>query len=264
MPDATSIDPPRSPGRKSRRRLVVSVVALCLIPAVAWLAIQVQRTRRQNVAIAAVHRLRGFLEYEHEALHAPPLPGPDLLRGLIGDDYFVVVSMVSLGNKQATDEAIEPLSGLLGLRELTIADAPLTGSGLAHLHAAKHLRVLQLSNTRFTSANLVHLRAFGALTELSLDGTQVDDAGAVQLVSWPQLEAVNLARTAIDDEGLSGLTRLANLRRLTLDDTAVSDAGLERLAELRQLEALSLLRTHVTAEGVQKLQQSLPAAKIQW
>ena len=180
-PDHPISSAPTSP-RPSVRRIAHGGLLALLVAAVAWCCLEQYRTHRQNVAIAAIRRLGGYFEYRHQAYGATPLPGPLWLQAMIGEDHFVQVATVVLGDEQATDAAIEPLAGLAGLRDFTVCKSPFTGAGLKHLGGARQLRLLCLNGLPITNASLLHLRSFPDLCELYLAGASVDVVG---LRVWP-------------------------------------------------------------------------------
>ncbi len=69
-----------------------------------WLGVQVHRARQTRLAIDAIEELRGQINYVHERItsggfgfdSSAKLPGPAWLRELIGNEYFLDVSIIQL------------------------------------------------------------------------------------------------------------------------------------------------------------------------
>ena len=84
--------------------LLVAVVAV-------WLALTVHSARKQREAVAAIEALGRSVGYVHVGYeHGSNLPpGPQWLRELVGDEYFVTIILVRLDSTQITDADLEHL-----------------------------------------------------------------------------------------------------------------------------------------------------------
>jgi hypothetical protein len=216
-----------------------------------WLGMQVNRARRQRLALDAVLQRGGFIEYAHEYPggnrrngprddKADP-PGPNWLRESIGDEYFVTPVGLQFWEEPISDDDLVHIGKLRDLEYLSfVADqnGQITGQGLSELTQLKKLRHLDLLAHPVTDDGLEHL---GELT---------------------QLESIDLRNTKTTDAGLRHLTRLTNLKNVALDNTQISDAGLNHLSKLPNLQSVTLRRTNVTDAGVARFQEALPKCQV--
>ena len=183
---------PSKPRRRwfqySLRTLFVLLTVLCV-----WLAVTVNRARKQREAVAAIEELGGVVYYDFQVdnsrgLLRAKLPGPKWLRELVGDEYFVSVHFVDLGNTQVTDAQLEHLKGLSNLQALVLDRTQVTDAGLEHLKGLTNLQTLSLRNCRITGAGLEHLKGLTNLQSLNLRDTRITDAGLVHLKGLTNLE----------------------------------------------------------------------------
>jgi hypothetical protein len=209
----------------SLRTLMLAVLLASI--GMSYVAVTIQRQRRQGAAAKAIERAGGHVESK-----------PTWLGRLLRDDSLVVVNSVNLSQTHTTDAGLVNLRELRALRELWLGDTNVTDAGLLHFQGASQLKYLALGGTQVTDAGLSHLQGLHKLEVLFLHGTRVSDAGLVHL---------------------QGLSQLHNL---SLSETAVTDAGLMQLRELRQLEWLDINGTKVTDPGVEKFHQALPNCTI--
>ncbi len=203
-----------------------------------WLAVRMEKARRQKEAVEAIEGAGGlvFYDYQSEDPSAEP-PVPQRARALFGDDFFFDVDYVAAGRDFGDDEA-------------------------TYLKRLTNLTALSLTLTGITDAGLEHLEGLTTLTFLCLSGTQVTDAGLEHLEGLTRLTCLDLNDTPVTDAGLRHLEALTNLRWLSLADTQVTDAGLEHLNGLTHLYWLDLSGTQVTPEGVNRLQEALPECRV--
>jgi len=104
------------------------------------------------------------------------------LTGWDRTDYSVLRArpatvVLQMANPDVTDQTLDYLDGMTGLRELDLNDTKITDQGLAKLARVSTLETLRLKNTAVTDAGFrEHLMPLAALRELDLRGTKV--AGA--------------------------------------------------------------------------------------
>jgi hypothetical protein len=166
------------------------------------------------------------------------VPGTWWLVTLLGEDFFVRATSISLDADRVTKAELDQLDHLPHLRQLGVAGSPLSEDVLQRLKSLPQLQELDLSGTGLTDAELEPLRTLQQLTILQLDGTQVSDAG------------------------LQSLIGMTHLQRLGLRDTQVTDVGLESLTGFSMLIHLDLSGTRVTSDGAAKLRRALPKCII--
>ena len=284
----------------SIRSLLVLVVVVAL--PLSWLATEMRAARRQTEAVTAIRTatdgptkktaLRAddwrlpFAEtvvYDYEIDDAgvqrwpSQLPGPEWLRKLLGDDFFISARFIWAGGSHwsdadlaqlealptlevlvagdgITDVGLMHLTHLVRLRHLYLTETRITDAGLRHLENLRNLSVLRLSDTHITDAGIASLAKLHNLEALALDNTQVGDAGLVHVKEWPKLGSLSLDGTQITDAGLAYLQGATELRRLFLNDTNITDEGLRCLQGLRQLREIGIGRTKVTDRGLGHLQ----------
>ncbi len=180
---------------------------------------------------------------------------------------------LELGPALITDNGLSYVSGLGGLRELSLWGANLTFNDL--MLVSTGFAVLKNAND-ITDAGLAHLRPLTELRKLDLSYCQITDAGLHHLAGMMQLRGLNLSSTIADarahlphlssitDAGLADLRPLTGLQKLDLVDCQITDAGLHHLTGLTQLQELDLSLTDVTATGVQLLRHALPHCEIKF
>jgi Leucine-rich repeat (LRR) protein len=146
------------------------------------------------------------------------------------------------------------LDKLLALRDLRLANLPVTDASLARLAGKEKLEVLDLTGSQVTGAGLAALAKSTDLKQLILASAPVDERHFPALATFPKLEVLSVAASrSVGDAGLAHIEKLSALKSLDLRGTKVSDAGLARLAALSGLEQLDLEGTTVTSAGVAKL-----------
>ncbi|MGI8980491.1 MAG: hypothetical protein ACR2FY_14785 [Pirellulaceae bacterium] len=160
-------------------------------------------------------------------LHADVIP-----QDLAEFPFLETIKLFSLLQSRGTwtDADLAPFERCSKLEYFGLAQQPIDGSGLVHLHNSKNLRYLILWRTNVGDAALVHLPAMTSLEHLNLGRTKVSDAG-VATAELPQ-----------------------SLQSLELDETAVGDAAMENISQLQlpNLIEVSVKRTQVTKEGIER------------
>ncbi len=168
----------------SLRSLLVLTVAVA-IPC-SWLAVELKWASEQREVVEAIQELSmrgGWVRYDYEDSPNQTPSGPPWLRRLIGDDFFVNVSEVSLDETSITDAGLEHLNlkALAGLHYLSLYATQVTDAGLEHIKALTELQFLYFHDTHVTDAGLEHLKGLTQLKELMLIYTPVTNAGLEHL-----------------------------------------------------------------------------------
>ena len=195
-------EPNDQPKTKQKRRwLRYSMRGMLLLVTLSgiWLGVLVKRANDQRKSVDAVKELGGSILYDFQMTgdsmydydKDAELPGPDLLRDLIGIDYFADVVGVDL-DKTSTDD-------------------------LAPLSALGSLKFLSLDGT--SVSDLTPLSGLGDLQKLWVAETSVSDL--TPLSGMRELQELYLGDTLVSD--LTPLAGLNNLRMLYLDGTSLSD-----------------------------------------
>jgi len=169
-----------------RRRFQFSIRSLLvfvLICAVvcSWLAVEMERGKRQAEVVAAIQESGGSVLYDYEELQEldERSPGPDLLHRLLGEKFFAYVTAVDW--TRATDCDLEHLGEFTQLEGLNVDGSQVTDAGMANLEGLKHLDVLSLEDTQVTDVGLDHVKGLRQLRLLYLARTQVTDEGVKRL-----------------------------------------------------------------------------------
>ena len=168
----------------SIRSLLVLTVAVA-IPC-GWLGVEMRAAKRQREVVDEITKLRGDVTYDWQlyaigyTLHRQP-PGPGWLRNLLGDDFLVVVVVVTINHTEATDATLEHLKCLTQLRRLMLNGTNVTDAGLTHLAGLNQLEWLSLGKTAVSDAGVKHLQCLTQLQILDLDSSHVTDAGVAKL-----------------------------------------------------------------------------------
>ena len=231
----------------SLRTLLAAVLVVAVLMAV-WRV----HAQKQLYVLALVQRLGGDVTYSYQRKGLSSPPGPEWLRKLMGDEYFLTVDGVAIGSQYLTDDDLTVFQDLTRLRVLRLSNGQLTDRGLEKLTNLSNLTDLDLNFTLISDAGMPHLSRLTNLKELSLKSTNVTDAGLPYLLDMRKLEKLRLGHY--------------NLKGRDADEQPVSnitDDGLSCLAGLRNLKMLVLLNTKATPEGLQRLKDAIPNLTIQ-
>jgi beta-lactamase regulating signal transducer with metallopeptidase domain len=190
---------------------------------------------RLVVAHAAKHDLSPLSELD-----------PDDLYGL----------HISCPEGMDADRSIMPyLSGLTGLRELSLYKCNISGIGARHIANLRKLEYLWISAERLDGAVLTH---FGGLTSLEVLALQaaVTDRELRQLTTLTSLRELALSVPLLHGPGLENLSLLPSLEFLILQGNGFSDDGLRYLKDLTSLKSLRLFGgLQITDAGLPHLSQ---------
>jgi len=175
--------------------MLIVVTVLCV-----WLGITAKRARDQRWAVEAIREVGGIVGYEHTGIRLgwpavtingktmsrlgmqpAPVPGPEWLRKLIGDEYFFTVSGVNLYGSKANDATLAKVSRLTGKFPLNAEATGVTDAGLEHLQGLTNFNVLNLRATGVTDAGLERLHGLTNLIMLDLRNTRATEDGVKKL-----------------------------------------------------------------------------------
>jgi hypothetical protein len=144
------------------RSLLVFFLASSI--AVSWLAVEMQRARRQKETVEWVEDLGGWVDYDWqtdadgEYIDNPEPPRPGQLQKILGDDFFSDVTCVGFcHDAKFTDAGLKPLWGMTQLRLLVLVPRrmmrplPLLKEGLGTGHFITNAELEHLNE------NLPHL-----------------------------------------------------------------------------------------------------------
>ena len=151
----------------SLRTMFVVVTVLCV-----WLGVVVKQARDHRLAVKMILESGGTIVYEHQLSyrHMPPStgasrpmgprlpPGPEWLRGLVGDEYFFTVTKLILLGPNFTDTSLLAVGKLTDVKSLSFHDAEITDAGLLHLKRLTNLDTLVILNSSVTDDGVKKLQ----------------------------------------------------------------------------------------------------------
>lgn len=179
--------------------------------------------------------------------------------GTTDDDLAGLGSMpllreLNLAECPITDAGMDAVARFTNLKTLNLEGTQVTGAGIAKLGALKNLKFLDLSGLHMDQSGIEKLATLDNLEELHLDNTGLTDAQVAPLAGMKALRMLDLGRNPLTDAALEPIGQIVTLTDLRLDETQVTSAGLARLTELGQLRLLSLNRTRVDNRGLKHLE----------
>jgi hypothetical protein len=126
-----------------------------------------------------------------------------------------------------TDDGLDEVARLAGLRELTLDSTSVTDEGLARLQPLSGLAVLTLKDNGLRGPGLAHLKGM-KLNTLHLEEDALDEDELRHLAGLVRLQYLMLYRTTLRAKGLDHLKGLTGLVGLWLNGcVAVDDGRLE-------------------------------------
>lgn len=225
----------------------------------------------------------------------PHLKDLSHLRKLKPDDLYGLGISGTMAPPFPSQPVLPHLSGLTGLRELTIYNINIRGDDLRHLKRLSSLRSIRIRDPDepidphvqylvnrksleylhveclCSDAGLQGLNGLPALRGIALSSNAIKGPGLAHLETLPALRLLTLIGQEFSDEGLAGIRNLKSLTRLRLwcirGDWEVTDAGLACLSGLTGLEELEFTRLpHVTDAGMVHLKplRSIKRLNLGW
>ena len=152
----TTEPPKRRRWFQFRLRTLLIVVLVLSLP-LSWLAMRMERARRQRRAVEAISSLRGQASCDWQNY---PRYGaePTWLRRILGDDFFDPVTWAVLNRDTITDADLEHLKGLPSLEILSLPDTRVSDAGLEYVSGLSQLEYLDLRNTDVTPEGIRKLQ----------------------------------------------------------------------------------------------------------
>lgn len=177
---------------------------------------------------------------------AADVPQANIARSLEGLGGQVVrgpdgnIVEVSLARTWATNNDIERVIEIKGLKRLDLSFTYVSDAGIERLQKLPQLEELTLDATEaITDAAVSYLRANKSLKKLVLRGTDITDVGMPYIATLTGLKSLNLAHTMVGDVGLESLPALSQLEELDLGGTRITGINLNFLKLLPKLKKLS-------------------------
>jgi internalin A len=161
--------------------------------------------------------------------------GGDVVRGSDGN-----IVEVSLARTWASNNDIERVVEIKGLKRLDLSFTYVSDAGIERLQQLQQLEELTLDATEaITDAAASYLRANKHLRKLVLRGTDITDVGMPYLAALTGLKSLDLSHTMVGDVGLESLPALSELEELDLGGTRITGINLNFLKLLPKLRKLS-------------------------
>jgi Leucine-rich repeat (LRR) protein len=169
-------------------------------------------------------------------------------QGLVLEE---ISSLVQLDLEGTAVDDVRSLAGCRALKELKLANSPVTDVGISGLERIATLEVLNLAHCkRITS--VTSLRHCTALRELVLNVTSVTNAGIAGLECIVTLTKLSLGVCRFITS-VSSLRHCPSLRQLDISNAELTAAGTTGLDEIGTLERLKACgRTHLDASTLRR------------
>jgi len=174
---------------------------------------------------------------------------------------------LSLDRTDVTDKGFKYIGSLSSLEYL---DLPyrVTDGGMAYLGELSSLKGLYLGElgSQVTDAGLRYLAKLTTLEELALWGERMGDGGLPHLRGLPRLKYLFLRGPHFTDAGCVHLKDISSLRMLSYHEgvARITDAGLVHIADIPHLESLCLHgMKHITDEGIAYLAKMRSLKKLE-
>ncbi|MBA4190096.1 MAG: hypothetical protein C0467_19090 [Planctomycetaceae bacterium] len=168
---------------------------------------------------------------------------------------------LSLPQTASSDESLRQLathSGLQTLRLIGGGRKTVTDEGLKHLTGMAGLKELSLRMTRVTGTGLSSLAGLRCLTQLDLSDNPLTAEGFKNLAQLHTVEQIWLNGVLVNHESLADVAKLPNLTMLSLRNTPLTDDWLVVLVEAKKLKDLDATASKVTASGIEAFRKKLP------
>jgi internalin A len=147
---------------------------------------------------------------------------------------------VSLARTWASDNDIDRVVEIKGLKRLDLSFTYVSDVGVERLQQLQQLEELTLDTTEaITDAAASYLRANKHLRKLVLRGTDITDVGMPYIAVLTGLKSLDLSHTMVGDVGLESLPALSDLEELDLGGTRITGINLNFLKLLPKLKKLS-------------------------
>jgi Leucine-rich repeat (LRR) protein len=162
------------------------------------------------------------------------------LGGEVVRDPSGAIVEVSLALTWATDNDIERVAEIKGLKRLDLSFTYVTDRGIERLQQLQQLEELNLDTAEFiTDAAMSYLRANARLRKLVLRGTDITDVGLPYIATLTALKSLDLSHTMLGDVGIESLPALTELEELKLGADRISGINFNFLKLLPKLKKLS-------------------------
>ncbi|HVX13111.1 MAG TPA: hypothetical protein VHC22_18145 [Pirellulales bacterium] len=167
----------------------------------AWTAV------RQQQAVVSLKVIGAQLRYADELPFASLSPPMSWLNRWLGHDWAASLVQVNLGRSKVSDDDLQCLEKLPGLKFLWLQDTHVGNDGIAHLKSCLHIQELYLANTKVTDDGLASIAGLRKMKFLSLSGCHITDAGLIHLQGMTNLQRLDMPNTGVTPRGVAELQK---------------------------------------------------------
>ncbi len=175
----------------------------------------------------------------------------------------------SASSSPLTDRALEYISNMTNLKELTICGLNFTDEGIKNLTRLQNLENLLIGDApKLTNKCLEDIAKLKNMRDLGLpQDANLTISGLKSLNSLENLERLDLYRILQDNTGMD-ISGLKNLKILAIgldnkEDNRLRDSDLACLSQLKNLEDLSISTVGIGNEGLKHLQNLTNIHRLQ-
>ena len=146
-----------------RLKWLFVLVAVLAVP-LSWLGWKLEEKRRERWAEAELQKFDVDIRHQYERPSQirlnPTMPGPECMRRVFGDDFFLHVEVVEFPSRTTLPSEMPIyLQYLPQLTVLVFHESQITDASEIHLKKLKRLRFLHLGKTRISNATVARLRS---------------------------------------------------------------------------------------------------------
>ena len=181
-----------------------------------------------------------------ELLKEVPAYGIDILR----------ISAISLDDSEdgLCDQALGYVSGIKGLRGLTVDRSEATDAGLSKIKDLPRLRCISAFLSGISGTCFKTLAKLPNLEELSIPWCKLDLKNMAYLPQFPNLQILDVSKDSIDEKAAIEIGRCKKLKDLSLRGNRLfDDRCLRHFSSLKNLQYLDIAETKITVAGLKYL-----------
>lgn len=253
----------------SLRYILAVLCVVTVLFAVIGFHVRLQDARKRSAA--PIHAAGGDVKYtwfsariRSAFLTFADLRDPELAQVIEALKKEPRLRTVVLSISGITDQGMDKVARLDGIRELWLDHTVITDKGIRALRHLGSLEVLNVAGTQVTAKGIAQLRGHAKLRSLNMAATMVDDDDLAHLcVFADSLQVLDLAETSITNGGLRRLACLTHLRELDISDTRIDEDAFHFIEELARLRVLHILSLSLDQHSIDELEKKRPHLDIQ-
>lgn len=255
-------------GRTSRRRIVVTAIAVALFAGLVLLYIGVITPFRRTLWIANhVQVTAGTSSF----IRSEP-GGPKWLREVVGDegmtgfDDITQLRWVDPDEPSQTRQLLKCLAPHARVERLELLNCQEDcDDTFGRLDGLANLKTLRLRGCILTDEGMRHLRRCESLTTLHLTDMSITNAGIEHVGTLKSLRELHISHCpGVSYESLGHLNRVTGIQELHLSGAGFTDESVRYVSDMKQLKVLDVVETEITGQGAARLAESLPQCAVVW